>query len=384
MARRGGRDRGATTGRTSELVDRLVSVNRVAKVVKGGRRFGFSALVVVGDGKGRVGYGSGKAREVPEAVRKATEQAKRGMIRVPLRQGRTLHHDIDRPFRRRPGAAALGPAGHRHHRRRPDARGVRGARHPRRGRQVAGLDQPAQHGQGDLRRARPASGRPRSVAAKRGKKVADILGRRDTARARRPGRSRARWREGQGHPGQEPDRPARRPGRTLVGLGLNKLHRSRVVADTPSIRGRIDKVKHLLKVEPVEGGRGAMKLNELRDNPGARTARKRLGRGIGSGLGKTSGKGHKGAKARRSNPKPRYFEGGQMPIYRRLPKRGFKNPTRLDYVVVNIGRLQTAIDAGQARRGQDHRRRGADRRPAWCAACATACGSSAMASSRRR
>ena len=78
----------------SELVDKLVNINRVAKVVKGGRRFGFSALVVVGDGKGRVGYGSGKAREVPEAVRKATEQAKRSMIRVPLRQGRTLHHDI--------------------------------------------------------------------------------------------------------------------------------------------------------------------------------------------------------------------------------------------------------------------------------------------------
>lgn len=89
-----------------------------------------------------------------------------------------------------------------------------------------------------------------------------------------------------------------------------------------------------------------MKLNELRDNPGARTSKKRLGRGIGSGLGKTSGKGHKGAKARRSNPKPRFFEGGQMPIYRRLPKRGFKNPTRADYVVVNTGRLQAAIDAG--------------------------------------
>ncbi len=70
----------------------------MAKVVKGGRRFGFSALVVVGDGKGRVGYGSGKAREVPEAVRKATEQAKRIMIRVPLREGRTLHHDIDGRF----------------------------------------------------------------------------------------------------------------------------------------------------------------------------------------------------------------------------------------------------------------------------------------------
>jgi large subunit ribosomal protein L15 len=90
-----------------------------------------------------------------------------------------------------------------------------------------------------------------------------------------------------------------------------------------------------------------MKLNELRDNPGARPGRKRLGRGIGSGLGKTSGKGHKGAKARRSNPKPPYFEGGQMPIYRRLPKRGFKNPSRATYAEVNVGRLQQAIEAGK-------------------------------------
>jgi large subunit ribosomal protein L15 len=90
-----------------------------------------------------------------------------------------------------------------------------------------------------------------------------------------------------------------------------------------------------------------MKLNELKDNDGARSPRKRLGRGIGSGLGKTSGKGHKGAKARTSNIKPRYFEGGQMPIYRRLPKRGFKNPTRQTYSVINLDSLQKAVEAGK-------------------------------------
>lgn len=86
-----GRDR---EERDNEFVDKLVHINRVAKVVKGGRRFGFAALVVVGDQKGRVGFGHGKAREVPEAIRKATDAAKRGLIRVPLREGRTLHHDV--------------------------------------------------------------------------------------------------------------------------------------------------------------------------------------------------------------------------------------------------------------------------------------------------
>jgi small subunit ribosomal protein S5 len=80
---------------TPEFADRLVAINRVSKTVKGGKRFGFAALVVVGDQKGRVGYGKGKAKEVPEAIRKATEQAKRKIVRVPLREGRTLHHDMD-------------------------------------------------------------------------------------------------------------------------------------------------------------------------------------------------------------------------------------------------------------------------------------------------
>jgi small subunit ribosomal protein S5 len=101
MAEERGRGRGRKEDRRrgrdeepqSEIVDKLVGINRVAKTVKGGKNFGFAALVVVGDQKGRAGFGKGKAREVPEAIRKATEEAKRNMVRVPLREGRTLHHD---------------------------------------------------------------------------------------------------------------------------------------------------------------------------------------------------------------------------------------------------------------------------------------------------
>jgi small subunit ribosomal protein S5 len=99
----GDRDRGRGRGGDREhnrdrdggddLIDKLVTINRVAKVVKGGRRFAFAALVIVGDQKGRVGYGAGKAREVPEAIRKATERAKKTMVRIPMKEGRTLHHD---------------------------------------------------------------------------------------------------------------------------------------------------------------------------------------------------------------------------------------------------------------------------------------------------
>jgi ribosomal protein S5, bacterial/organelle type len=94
VARIPGRERGRDREeRESEFSDKLVHINRVAKVVKGGKRFGFAALVVVGDQKGRVGFGHGKAREVPEAIRKANEAARRNLMRVPLREGRTLHHD---------------------------------------------------------------------------------------------------------------------------------------------------------------------------------------------------------------------------------------------------------------------------------------------------
>lgn len=97
MAREEGRGRGRGRGEREErdeFVDKLVAINRVAKVVKGGKNFGFAALVVVGDQKGRVGFGKGKAREVPEAIRKASQEAKRNLVRIPLREGRTLHHDV--------------------------------------------------------------------------------------------------------------------------------------------------------------------------------------------------------------------------------------------------------------------------------------------------
>lgn len=171
-----GRERGEDRERgDSELVDKLVSVNRVAKVVKGGRRFGFSALVVVGDRKGRVGYGSGKAREVPEAVRKATEQAKRAMVRVPLRQGRTLHHDIEGRF----------GSGHVVLRAAPPGTGIIAGGPMRAVFEALGMADVVAKSLGSsnphnmVKATFAALGlvvSPRTVAQKRGKKVAEILG----------------------------------------------------------------------------------------------------------------------------------------------------------------------------------------------------------------
>jgi small subunit ribosomal protein S5 len=166
-------------GEDSEFAEKLVSINRVAKVVKGGRRFGFAALVVVGDRKGRVGYGSGKAREVPEAIRKATEQARRGLVRVPLREGRTLHHDVADSFgagkviiraaKAGTGIIAGGPM-----RAIFEALGVQDV--------VAksvGSSNPHNMIKATFAALNLATS-PRAVAARRGKKVNEVLGRRET------------------------------------------------------------------------------------------------------------------------------------------------------------------------------------------------------------
>ena len=159
-----------------ELIEKLVGINRVAKVVKGGRRFGFAALVVVGDGRGRGGHGAGKAREVPEAIRKATAQAKRSMVRVPLREGRTLHHDIKGDY----------GAGHVILRSAPSGTGVIAGGPMRAIFESLGVQDVVAKSTGssnphNMIKATFAAlnkiGSPRLVAAKRGKKVAEVFGR---------------------------------------------------------------------------------------------------------------------------------------------------------------------------------------------------------------
>ncbi len=176
--RRGrGRDR---EDQTPEFADRLVAINRVSKTVKGGKRFGFAALVVVGDQKGRVGYGKGKAKEVPEAIRKATEQAKRKMIRVPLREGRTLHHDIE--GRWGAGKVVMRSA--------PEGTGIIAGGPMRAVFEMLGVKDVVSKSTGsqnpyNMIRATidglEKEQSPRHVAARRGKKVADILPKRDEA-----------------------------------------------------------------------------------------------------------------------------------------------------------------------------------------------------------
>ncbi|WP_299787958.1 30S ribosomal protein S5 [uncultured Marivita sp.] len=161
-----------------EFADRLVAINRVSKTVKGGKRFGFAALVVVGDQKGRVGFGKGKAKEVPEAIRKATEQAKRKMIRVPLREGRTLHHDME--GRHGAGKVVMRTA--------PTGTGIIAGGPMRAVFEMLGVQDVVAKSIGsqnpyNMIRAtldglsKEAS--PRSVAQRRGKKVADILPKRE-------------------------------------------------------------------------------------------------------------------------------------------------------------------------------------------------------------
>ena len=172
-----GRNRERDGGGDNEFTEKLVHINRVAKVVKGGKRFGFAALVVVGDQKGRVGFGHGKAREVPEAVRKATEGAKRSMIRIPLREGRTLHHDVEGRWGAGRVIMRSAPAG----------TGIIAGGPMRAVFESVGMSDVVAKSKGSSNKYNMVRAAfdglkkqvsPRSVAARRGKKVSDILSRR--------------------------------------------------------------------------------------------------------------------------------------------------------------------------------------------------------------
>jgi small subunit ribosomal protein S5 len=162
-----------------EILERLVAVNRVAKVVKGGRRFGFAALMVVGDGKGRVGFGTGKAKEVPDAIRKATEDATKSMIRVQLRDGRTIHHNITGHYGA--GKVTLRSA--------PSGTGIIGGGPMRAIFESLGIQDIVSKSNGTsnphnmVRATMDALSNiqsPRQIAARRGKKVGDIIAGRET------------------------------------------------------------------------------------------------------------------------------------------------------------------------------------------------------------
>ena len=159
----------------SDIKEKLVAINRITKVVKGGRRFGFAALVVVGDGKGKVGVGSGKAKEVPEAIRKATEKAKSNLIKVPLKEGRTLHHD----------AIGIFGAGKVNLRSAPSGTGIIAGGPMRAVFETLGIQDVVAKSVGSSNphnmvkatmQALKNIQSPRSIASKRGKKVSDIFG----------------------------------------------------------------------------------------------------------------------------------------------------------------------------------------------------------------
>ena len=246
-----------------ELIDKVIKIRRCAAVVKGGRRFSFTALVVVGDGRGKVGWGYGKANEVPPAVEKAVKDGTRNMV-----GHRPARHVASRtPSQGRFGASSVdaGPRrpGHRRDRRLGGPRRLRGRRHPRHPHQELRLQQPTNLAKAAIEALQQLRTQSRSRAAAGSLAVMNLQ---------------------------------RSPSRTSIS---NK-------------------------------------------------SRKRLGRGHGSGLGKTAGRGHKGQQSRPGYYALVIFEGGQMPLVRRIPKRGFHNRFALDVAVVNVGDLEAPL---RGRRG---------------------------------
>jgi small subunit ribosomal protein S5 len=325
-----------------ELLEKLVAVNRTAKVVKGGRQFGFTALTVVGDGAGRVGFGFGKAREVPVAISKAMAQARKNMVNVALRSD-TLYYAI---------------------------RGTHGA--------TRVLMQPASDGTGVI-----AGGGMRAVLECVG--VRNVLAKSYGSRnpinvvratitrspacalrmrsppsvARASRRSRRECRRGEAGPGservagdtgQECARAAREhhrlgawPGAAPAApdghRGLDARESGHDPRRLPPARG--GRVRRARQVRTDE-----MRLNSLKPAPGAKRPRLRVGRGASAGQGKTCGRGVKGQRARKGGYHKVGFEGGQMPLQRRLPKFGFRSKikaTRAEVRLHELAKLEAPV-----------------------------------------
>src|SRR5216110_2582454 len=247
-----------TPAARGDTTEKVVFINRCAKVVKGGRRFSFSALIVAGDHDGSVGVGFGKANEVSEAIRKASESARKSMEKVSLHEN-TIPHETIGEF----GGGRV-------------------------------LLRPASPGTGVI-----AGGGVRAVVEAAG--IRDVLAK-----------------------------------------SLGSSNHANVVKATIAALKSLRRKDEIFKVRGMKGGRAndMMRLHNLRPRPGARHRVKRLGCGESSGHGKTSGKGHKGQKARSGGSLRLGFEGGQMPLIRRLPKRGFNNAAfHKRYAIVNLSEL---------------------------------------------
>ena len=231
------------------LEERVVQINRVAKVVKGGRRFSFSAVVVVGDGAGHVGVGLGKAGEVPESIRKGVEDAKKNLIKIPM-VGTTIPHEVRQVFSASQGHAQAGLAGHRRHRRRRRPRRRRGGRHPRHPGQDPRLDQPGQRDPGTIEALRSLHS-AEELSARRGVKLVSRIPGQPAA----VGGGGRRWPLSCASP-RSRARSATSPatGRRSAPSACSGSAHTVEIPDNPATRGMVRQVRFLVTVEEVARG----------------------------------------------------------------------------------------------------------------------------------